>query len=108
MPYTDEQWRQIETLGHRIDKELKAHDVRLTMGASRRSCRSTTWTARNGTSPPSVRRSAALGRLVRRLKKRFAPGGVLHFGQGKWYPGESLPRWALGCWWRKTASRLAG
>ena len=48
---------------------------------------------------PQKRRLA--GVLLRRLAHRFGHGALLHFGQGKWYPGESLPRWALGCYWRK-------
>jgi uncharacterized protein (DUF2126 family) len=48
---------------------------------------------------PAKRRLA--GELLRRLQRRWAPGALLHYGQGKWYPGEPLPRWALGCFWRR-------
>jgi uncharacterized protein (DUF2126 family) len=101
LPYTDEQWRQIESLGHRLDDELSKGDVRLTMGGeptfvSVDDMDGVEW---NFTALGPRKRELA-GALIKRLKKRFAPGGLLHYGQGKWYPGESLPRWALGCWWR--------
>src|SRR3989442_1698367 len=101
-PYTEEQWREIESLGHQIDVELCRADVRLTMGGeptfvSIDDMDGAEWT---GTALGPTKRTLA-GDLIQRLKMVFAPGALLHYGQGKWYPGESLPRWALGCWWRR-------
>ena len=101
-PYTEEQWAEIEALGERVDRDLSTADVRLTMGGeptfvSIDSMDGAEWNV--AALGPQKRERA--GVLVRRLKKQFAPGSVLHCGQGKWYPGESLPRWALGCWWRR-------
>jgi uncharacterized protein (DUF2126 family)/transglutaminase-like putative cysteine protease len=101
-PYTEEQWRAIEELGHAVDADLVAHDVRLTMGGeptfvSIDDSDGAEW----NTAALGPRKRILADDLLKRLKKIYAPGGFLHHGQGKWYPGEPLPRWAFGCYWRK-------
>ncbi len=107
LPYTDDQWREIEALGYQVDRDLVDHDVRLTMGGeptfvSVEDMDGEEWnTAAMG---PNKRRLAM--DLIDRLRKRLAPGGLLHMGQGKWYPGEPLPRWAFTCYWREDGQPL--
>jgi len=101
-PYTNQQWQAIEKLGGQVDAELRAGDVRLTMGGeptfvSLDDPDGAEWTTA-ALGPNKLKRAVE---LLGRLRRRFAPGGLLHFGQGKWYPGEPLPRWAFGCYWRK-------
>jgi len=100
-PYTEEDWQAVDALGRRIDDALRAGDVRLTMGGEPTflSIDDRDGEEWNFLALGTGKRKLA-GVLLRKLRDRFAPGGLLHFGQGKWYPGESLPRWALGCYWR--------
>jgi uncharacterized protein (DUF2126 family) len=107
LPYTPEQWRNIEALGHQVDDEIRAGDIRLTMGGE------PTFVSIDDMDGEEWN-TAALGqqkrilaeRLLDRLRERLAPGGLLHYGQGKWYPGEQLPRWALACYWRNDGVAL--
>lgn len=106
-PYTEEQWAAVEKLGHAVDADLAALDVRLTMGGE------PTFVASDD--PDGAEwNTAALGKTKRvraaelyaRLKEHYAPRGLAHFGQGKWYPGEPLPRWSLNCFWRRDGAPI--
>jgi uncharacterized protein (DUF2126 family) len=101
LPYTDEQWAAIEDLGHQIDDELNAGDVRLTQGGeptfvSVDDREGAEW----NTEAMGPKKRALAGELLHRLRSHYAPKGLVHFGQGKWYPGEQLPRWSLNVFWR--------
>src|ERR1035437_298716 len=101
-PYTEEQWADIEKLGHAIDVDLKKGDVRLTMGGEPTfvSVDDPDGAEWNFTAMSQKKRILS-GELIKRLRNKFAPGALLHYGQGKWYPGEPLPRYALAAYWRK-------
>ncbi len=106
-PFDEAQWTEIDRLGRRLDEEFAAGDVRLTMGGE------PTFVSIDDMDGPEWNYTAHSPRkfelavdLLHRLRRRFAPGGLLHFGQGKWYPGEALPRWALSCYWRRDGVAL--
>ncbi len=106
-PYSDQQWQAILGLGDRVDERLAGDDVRLTVGGeptfvSIDDMDGAEW---NSEADGPAKRVLAMD-LAQRLRDRFAPGGLLHFGQGKWYPGESLPRWAYAIYWRRDGAPL--
>tara|TARA_R110000868_G_scaffold37111_10_gene131532 strand:- start:15669 stop:18995 length:3327 start_codon:yes stop_codon:yes gene_type:complete len=101
-PYTEEQWNAIYNLGFAVEEELQQNDVRLTMGGeptfvSVDDMESEEWnTAADGDHKRALASSLSL-----RLREAFGKEGMLHHAQGKWYPGETLPRWQIGIHWRK-------
>jgi uncharacterized protein (DUF2126 family)/transglutaminase-like putative cysteine protease len=101
-PYADGQWAEIDALGDKVDADLAARDVRLTMGGEPTfvSIDDPDGAEWNTEAMGPNKRRLGLD-LLFRLKRRFAPQGLVHLGQGKWYPGEQLPRWSLSCFWRK-------
>jgi uncharacterized protein (DUF2126 family)/transglutaminase-like putative cysteine protease len=106
-PYTEDQWAEVLALGEAVDRELQAGDVRLTMGGE------PTFVSVDDRDGPEWN-TDALGptkrgyatELVHKLRAEYGDGGFLHFGQGKWYPGEQLPRWALSICWRADGERI--
>lgn len=106
-PYTDEEWNNIQSLGHEVDEHLAKVGIKMTMGGeptfvSIDDMEGDEW---NTAAVGPTKRGLA-DKLMKRLYKRFGEGGFLHYGQGKWYPGESLPRWAFRCYWRQDGERI--
>ncbi|MGI4828172.1 MAG: DUF2126 domain-containing protein [Janthinobacterium lividum] len=97
-PYSAEAWTAVREVAHAVDRDLAAQDVRLTMGGE------PTYVGIDEPESPQwnlealgpIKRTRGL-ELIRALRARTAPGGLLHLGQGKWYPNEVLPRWAFHC-----------
>ncbi|QHW97348.1 transglutaminase family protein [Klebsiella variicola] len=106
-PYGEDEWLNINALGRAVDAELQSNDVRLTMGGEPTFISIDDMDSAQWNTDALGKDKLRLAKdLLLRLKTQFSRGGLLHYGQGKWYPGEEVPRWALGCFWRTDGEAL--
>jgi uncharacterized protein (DUF2126 family) len=107
LPYSELQWGAIDALGKHVDAELRRMDVRLTQGGE------PTFVSvddREGgewnTEAMGPTKRVLASELMERLRQHYGAGGLVHYGQGKWYPGEQLPRWSLNLFWRRDGAPI--
>jgi uncharacterized protein (DUF2126 family)/transglutaminase-like putative cysteine protease len=106
-PYSDEEWQNIKALGSSVDEDLVKGDVRLTMGGEPTFVSVDDMNSEQWNTEALGQEKLKLAKdLLLRMKEKFGANGLLHYGQGKWYPGEEVPRWALGCFWRTDGDAL--
>jgi len=107
MPFSGAAWKRILKLGDKVDRDLERGDVRLTMGGeptfvSIDDMEGPEWNYTALSAPKQVLAAT----LLDRLRACYAPTGLVHRGQGKWYPGEPLPRWVMSLFWRTDGQPL--
>jgi uncharacterized protein (DUF2126 family)/transglutaminase-like putative cysteine protease len=107
LPYTPAQWARIDELGEKVDERLEAGDVRLTMGGeptfvSIDDMEGAQW----NTAADGHDKRVLAYELAQRMYDKFTTGGLIQHGQGKWYPGEPLPRWQMSIVWRNDGQPL--
>lgn len=106
-PYAEEDWQKALELGHSVQKQLDDQGIQLTMGGeptfiSIDDMESAQW----NTAADGDHKRALAHDLFKRMSDHFAQSPMHHYGQGKWYPGEPLPRWQYACYWRKDGAPI--
>lgn len=100
-PYSDDQWKDIVAVGDVVDADLVKNNVKLTMGGEPTFVSVDNQDAAEWNSAADGEHKRKLANvLFHKMKEEFGKGTLMQYGQGKWYPGEPLPRWKLACYWR--------